>query len=37
MKSRRDSPSGGKLAGLTIVDGDLPREPHLLSAPGRIW
>jgi len=27
----------GKLADLTIVDGDPLAEPHLLSDPGRIW
>jgi len=27
----------GKLADLTIVDGDPLQEPHLLSDPGRIW
>jgi imidazolonepropionase-like amidohydrolase len=27
----------GKLADLTIVDGDPLREPHLLSDPARIW
>jgi imidazolonepropionase-like amidohydrolase len=27
----------GKLADLTIIDGDPLAEPHLLSDPGRIW
>jgi cytosine/adenosine deaminase-related metal-dependent hydrolase len=27
----------GKLADLTIIDGDPLTEPHLLSDPGRIW
>jgi imidazolonepropionase-like amidohydrolase len=27
----------GKLADLTVVDGDPLREPHLLSDPARIW
>ncbi len=27
----------GKLADLTIVDGDPLTEPHLLCDPGRIW
>ena len=29
--------AAGKLADLTIVDGDPLTEPHLLSDPGRIW
>jgi imidazolonepropionase-like amidohydrolase len=29
--------TAGKLADLTIVDGDPLAEPHLLSDPGRIW